>query len=466
MEFASRPSVPRRFLGAIRFAALIVAATACLFACEDPSPTAASRHNVLVVLVDALRADAVGAYGASPSRTPVLDGLARRGTVFLRAYSNAPKTVPSVASLFTATPPWVHRIVAGPGQDGEGLSYLSERLVLATEVLDGHGYYTGMVTTTGWITPEVNYDQGVDEYVLTDRADAAVLEAAQEFVERHREETFFAYVHLLDLHDYYHSERLFSEPGRVPASISPALRSLSDAPPATIYRALRTEPERFTPADAAFLRQAYERELAATDALIGRLLDAVERAGVLDDTLVVVTSDHGEQFLEHGHLVHGGNGLYEEVLRIPVLIAGPGVDPAVVETPMASIDLFPTLFDLLDIEVPEEFLGRSALAPPREEPSVVVATSGSAWKVITSRWSYIVSEKYDREELYDLESDPGEQRDLAKDLPEVRHEMSRLLAREIRQGRQHPYATEIGEAARVELSEDIERTLRSLGYVD
>ncbi len=86
--------------------------------------------------------------------------------------------------------------------------------------------------------------------------------------------------------------------------------------------------------------------------------------------------------------------------------------------------------------------------------------------MVTPRWSYIVSEKYDREELYDLESDPAERNDLAKDRPQVREEMNRLLAGEIRRGRLHPYATEIGEAARVELSEEVERPLRSLGYVD
>lgn len=439
----------------------------CQLSCGWQPPPETRRPNVLFVLVDALRADALGAYGRSPSPTPVLDRLAESGLLFRSSHSSAPKTVPSVASLFTSTPPWVHRIEAGPGQgEEEGLSYLSDRLVLATEVLDHHGYLTGMITTTGWITPEVNYDQGVDEYILTERADAAVIEAAEGFIARRAEETFFVYVHLLDLHDYYHSERLFGAYGGEEDRISPELRALHHASPSEIYRRLRTEPERFTPADAAFLRRAYDRELAATDAMIGRLFAALESAGVSEETVVVVTSDHGEQFLEHGHLVHGGNGLYQEVLRVPLLISGPGIGPRAVDEPVGTVDVFPTLFDLLGVPTPEVFEGRSLAAGPGAQPGVVVATSGSAWKLVTDRWSYIVSEKYDREELYDLEADPEELRDLAAERPDVASEMRRLLAREIRQGRRHPYLREVGAVERVEMSEEVEDTLRSLGYLE
>jgi len=464
-----RGFTPRRPTAA---AAALALGTLCglFLACGGAPEREGRRPNLLVVLVDALRADGLGAYGASPSHTPVLDRLAERGLLFRRAFSNAPKTVPSVASLFTSTPPWVHRIEAGPDQPPEeGLSYLDDRLVLAPEVLQANGYHTAMVTTHGWITPEVHYDQGVDEYLLTEREDSAVVAAAEGFIERHAGAPFFAYVHLLDLHDYYHSDRLFGGAGAgEDASISPGLRSLQGASPSEIYRELRTHPERFTPADAAFLRRAYDRELGPTDASIGRLLAALERAGVLNDTVVVVTADHGEQFLEHGLLVHGGNGLYQEVLHVPLLIAGPGVEAGVVDGLTAGIDLFPTLFSLVGVEAPEEFLGvprAGAVAGPEGDSHVVVATSGSAWKLITDEWSYILSEKYHREELYDLAADPGEHADLAPERPEVAREMRRILAREIRRGLRHPYLREIGDVERVAPSDDVEKTLRSLGYV-
>ncbi|HVS14494.1 MAG TPA: sulfatase [Thermoanaerobaculia bacterium] len=437
-------------------------------ACQRETPREeTARPNVLFVLVDALRADALSAYGSSTSRMPVLDRLADRGFLFRRAYSNAPKTVPSVASLFTSTPPWIHRIEAGPDQGKDaGLSYLSDRLVLATEVLDEHGYLTGMITTTGWITPEANYDQGVDEYIVTKRADDAVIEAAEDFIARHADETFFVYVHLLDLHDYYHSDRLFGAPTGEDEEISSQLRSLRGASPSEIYRRLRTDPEVFTPADAAFLRRAYDRDLAATDAMIGRLLAALEAAQIGHETLVVITADHGEQFMEHGRFVHGGHGLYDEVLRVPLLIAGPGTQPRVIDEPVGTIDVFPTLFDLLGVETPDVFAGRSLAAGAGAVPNVVVASSGSTWKVITGRWSYILSATDRREELYDLGADPEERHDLATQQPEVAREMRRLLVQEIRRGREHPYLSEIEAVERVEMSEDVERTLRSLGYLE
>lgn len=454
-----------------RLAALCSAVALCglvssFVACEPATSRENPRPNVLFVLVDALRADALAAYGGSPDRMPIVDRLAQRGLLFRRAYSNAPKTVPSVASLFTSTPPWIHRIEAGPDQGKDaGLSYLSDRLILATEVLEEHGYWTGMITTTGWITPEVNYDQGVDEYIVTRRADAAVIEAAEDFIARHADESFFVYVHLLDLHDYYHSDRLFGASAGEDEEISPELGSLRDATPSEIYRRLRTDPEVFTPGDVAFLRRAYERDLAATDAMIGRLLAALEAAQIGEETIVVFTADHGEQFMEHGRLVHGGHGLFDEVLRIPLLIAGPGIVPQAVDELVATVDVFPTLFDLLGVETPGVFDGKSLVAEGGTEPNVV-ASSGSVWKVLTGRWSYIVSERYDREELYDLEADPKEAHDLAADRPEVTREMRRLLAREIRRDRRHPYLSEIDDVERVEMSDDIERTLRSLGYLD
>ena len=482
---------PRWLSGAGWLAGALVVLAVSVWAAAHrsvPEPPRADRPNVLFILVDAFRADRLGRLGdpdpsgAPRSLTPHLDALADRSLFFPRAYSNAPKTVPSVASLFTATLPIVHRVWEAPEQDGsEGLSYLPDRLLLATEVFKNHGYRTGMATTTGWITPEVNYDQGVDEYAVTERADEAVVAAAESFIARHAGESFFLYVHLLDLHDYYHSDRLFAEPpgggedgGEDEGELSPALRELRGSGPSTIYRALRVEPERFTRADARFLERAYDRELVRTDALVGRLVGALERAGIRESTRIVFTADHGEQFLEHGRLVHGGNGLYEEVLRVPLFITGGDArggdgERREIPDPVGSIDVVPTLLHVLDLPVPGIFEGESRAREPgeREEPGSgsVVATDGRTWKLVTERWSYIFSRKYQRQELYDLEADPGERHDLATERPEMARELGRRLAERIRRSRRHPYLRE-AEVARIEMTEDIEKTLRSLGYLE
>ncbi|HLF57365.1 MAG TPA: sulfatase [Thermoanaerobaculia bacterium] len=427
----------------------------------------AASPNVLFVLVDALRADGLGGYGARPSRTPVIDAFGERGWRFANAYSNAPKTVPSVASIFTGTLPVVHDIwepLEGDAE-GEGLAYLPDRFLLAPELFRNYGYRTAMITTTGWITPEVNYDQGVDEYRVTAREDEAVVAAAEEFVAKNAGERFFVYLHLLDLHDYYHADRLFEGATAAPAGVSPALWELRSAGPSRIYRVLRAEPERFTAADVAFLRAAYDRELVRLDRFFARLLAALERAGIAGQTLVVLTADHGEQFGEHGRLVHGGSALYDEVLRIPFVVGGAGIAPRVVEEPIGAIDFFPTLFELAGLPRPAIYQGRSlAGAGPWNPPNPVLSTDGTTFKLVDGGWSYIFSERRHRVELYDLGADPGEGRDLVAERAEVARRMRRELGERLRASRRHPYVS-VEKEARVAMNERVEETLRSLGYL-
>lgn len=427
----------------------------------------AEGANVIFVLVDALRADRLGSYGSEAATTPHLDALAKRAIVFRDAHANSASTVRSVASLFTSTLPMVHGIEAPPGDESEvRLSVLADEMVTAPEVFQAAGYHTAMVTGTGWITPEVNYDQGVDEYVLLEeRADRNVIDSAIDFAQRQTDERFFLYLHLLDLHDYYHSEVLFERYPDLGPQGSEPLRHLEGLRPSEIYRQLRTEPQTFTPEDAQLLSRAYDRELQRTDALIGEFVDALASSGTLDDTLIVVSSDHGEQFLEHGHLVHGGDAFFSEVLAIPLLVAGPHVfDNRVdIHQPVSLVDVMPTLFDLVGVEVPEEAQGRSALAA-EETLRPIVASNGRTWKVTTADWSYIFSERYEREELYRRSTDPDEQENLFTAEPEVAARMRRVLGHAIEDAREHPYARLRRSA--VPMTDEVRKTLRSLGYLD
>ncbi|HVS10704.1 MAG TPA: sulfatase, partial [Planctomycetota bacterium] len=322
--------------------------------------SAVRRPSVILVLVDAMRADRLGSSGHPGNLTPHLDRLAQRGWRFTRAYSAAPSTVRSVASLFTSTAPSVHRISAPPGE-GRDLSVLPAGFLLLPEAFQEQGYRTAMVTTTGWVTPEAGYDQGVDEYILVSREDEEVLRAGVDFVARHAEQEFFVYLHLLDLHDYYHSERMFAPHRSLPPDLSPRFLALRGKQPSEIYSAFYDQPETFTAADVRFLEQAYDEAVRETDRQIGALASRLAELGLGDDVLLVVTSDHGEQFGEHGLLVHGANGFYDEVLRVPLVLSGgpTASSPRVVLEPVSSLDVFPTLLDLADIEVPDVVQGRS-----------------------------------------------------------------------------------------------------------
>lgn len=435
-----------------------------------PGDAAESRGlNVVLVLVDALRADRLGAYGHPGGLTPEIDALAEQALVFTDAHANAPSTVRSVASLFTSTLPPVHRVSAPPGQGDElHLSALPEEMLLAPEHFQRFGYTTIMVTGKGWITPEVNYDQGVNEYVLLDdRADRNMVAAAVEALERRRERPFFLYLHLLDLHDYYHSEVLFERHADIASSASPRLQELRGRSPGEIYDALYTAPESFTQEDVELLSRVYDRELARTDAELGRLVDALGALDLLGDTLIVLTSDHGEQFGEHGLLGHGGDGFHDEVLRIPFLVAGPGLFEARrdVEDTVGSVDFIPTIADLVGLEPATEWQGHSPLAGTgsRSEDRPVIATNRRTWKLLTPAWAYIYSSRYDREELYDRRVDPGERIDLAAERPTEVARFRELLESALAGAREHPYVSLRGNEVRV--SEEVEDTLRSLGYI-
>jgi len=443
---------------------LIVAAVAALCGCGGQK-----RPNVVFVLVDALRADHVGAYGYTRMTTPHIDALARDALLYRNAYSTSTWTVPGVASLFTSTLPVVHRIDRPP-ERGDAFSVLDDAYVLANEALSEAGYVTGMVTTIGWVSPGAGYGQGVDEFVRVNRSDWFLMKRAEEFIAKHRDRPFHLYLHLIDMHDYYEPERILMQRGLLDAD-SPLLR-LEGQTAEQSYKLLSGELSRdpgMKRKEIAALEAAYDAGLRETDTLIGRLVAYLEAQALLDDTIIVLTSDHGEQFLEHGALTHAGEAFYNEVLRIPFIIAGPGRFEGRTEiaTPVSAIDIFPTLFALLGIETPSSFQGE-AILEERAEDRAVVATSGRTWKVITSGWSYIAAENPPREELYALAQDPGERANLAAspEHAETLDDMRRRLTLRKQECQAHDYVRLLSTPGREDMSEEELETLRSLGYVD
>ncbi len=430
---------------------------------------AGEPSNVVFILVDALRADHVGVYGHTGGATPHIDALAERALVYTNAYSVSTWTVPSVASLFTGTLPIVHRIERPPSGES-AFAVLPDAYVLASEVLAGEGYRTGMVTTIGWVSPNANYDQGVDEFIRTERSDWILMQRAMEFITRHRDGRFHLYLHFIDMHDYYDPAKILLRKERLDPK-SPLLR-LEGLGPDAAYRMLGGELERpgaLSQVDIEALVAAYDRGVRETDAHIGRLVGHLKSEGLLDDTLIVVTSDHGEQFMEHGTLTHAGEDFYNEVLHIPLIIAGPGRFDRreTITAPVSTIDVFPTLFALLGIETPRLFQGEAVLENTYDGRPVL-ATSGKTWKVITEQWSYIVSNDPEREELYNLAEDPAERSNLTRspEYSSIRSDMRRLLQTLRQESLDHEYLAQVRSLEEGKMSEEEREKLRSLGYID
>lgn len=446
---------------------VLALASACGRTAVDSSPDTEVRRNVVIVVVDALRADKLGCHGSEAGLTPEIDRLAQRALVFKNAYSNATFTFPSTASLFTSTLPPVHRITHDEKRQ-EMLRRLSDHYVLLPEVFKEGGYTTALLTFPGWVSPTANYLQGVDVHSESERSDTDLLRLANEFISAHADGPFFLYLHFIDMHDYWFPQHLFDGVDPEALGLSEAFISLRGMKIPEAYEALAktlNQPGVLTGRDLEYLQSVYDRRLRDTDRVIGQLADHLGALGLTDNTLLVITSDHGEQFGEHGRLVHGGDAFYNELIHIPVVVSNPVLFPerVVATTPMTSIDLGPTLLDLVGLPVPEVFQGES-LVDRIDSERVVYATDGRTWKAISREWSFILSEVLGREELYHTANDPGETRNLADE----RSDMVQVGRRHIQQMRgvcaQHPYlAINVDEV--VMDDEQMER-LRSLGYID
>ncbi len=282
---------------------------------RDPTREAGPR-NVVVVVIDTLRADRLGCYGYSRPTSPALDALAARGLCFERAYATAPWTLPSTASLLTGLQPEVHRA-------SHFFASISPEARLLAESLAGEGYENAAFVGNYFVQPLFGFERGFDRYdqgCMVDRGginSPQISDAAIAWLEQPRERPFFLYLHYFDPHYNYWEHEGFKFGGEDTERVFSG---------ADIY-ALREQAPRFDAADRARLDALYDSEVAFTDHHVGRVFRKLEELGVDDETYVVVTADHGESLGEHGWIGHTVQ-LYEESIRIPLIVAGPGLEPA------------------------------------------------------------------------------------------------------------------------------------------
>lgn len=294
--------------------------------------------NIVVVSLDTLRADHVGAYGAPEGSTPTLDALASESIVFDRAYTTYPSTTASHMSLFTGLYPNVHAVLA-PGK------LLAPGIRTLAEILADGGYRTGAVTENGMILADAGFARGFDSYTELKEARAfetsghfaQVLDVATRWLERHRDDLFHLFLHTYEVHDPHTPPREYDR-------FSPDAGTSNE--------------------DLERKRALYRGEILYTDDQMARLLDLLDRLDLADRTILVVTSDHGEAFGERGVIGHGWN-VTQELLRIPLVVRAPGRLPAGARAGdlVSLVDLAPSLLDLAGLPVPPEMQGRPALEP-------------------------------------------------------------------------------------------------------
>jgi choline-sulfatase len=388
----------------------------------DPRPP-----SVVVIVVDTLRADALESHGAAAGSAPALQALARRGTVFANALAAAPWTGPAVAALLTGRYP-----------DEVGVRNLRDALPASVPTLAQRfqraGYATAAVVSNALAGPTYGHGKGYDFVHAerykegpgeppTFRADE-VVDAALPWLEERLaepERPFFLYLHTCDPHEPY----LPIEPFR--ARFAGDVEALDDA----WVLSQSYVQERLERSKLEALRALYRGEVAAADAALARLL-----ARLPEGTLVAVTSDHGEEFLEHDALLHG-HTLFQELLHVPWTLVGPGVPVARELAPVSQVDLAPTLLELAGVQFdPREFSGRSlapllrgadAAAGERALHAVLEDGQRRTLAVRRGRWKLIHGVSRGTTRLFDLERDPHERTDLSADHPELVRELLALV---------------------------------------
>ena len=390
------------------------------------------RPSVVMVVGDTLRADKLSCMGGPEGLTPYLDRIAAQGVRFNQARSHAPWTLPSTASMLTSVHPEEH----GAGGRLGRFTKLDAEVQTVVKTFRDQGYRTHAIVNVLFLDPErfgvtrdfETVDQQVFETNVDVRAADATTRAALDWIEANGDDgPFFLLVHYFDPHCVYAPPRAFRERWAEPGDREGEW-TFGTRPQMVAIREGELSPA------AATIRRAealYNGEVSYLDAQIGRLDDGLAARGERDDLVLVVTADHGEEFLEHGGFEHG-HTLYDELVRVPMVIRAPGqLAPAVVETPVRHIDLAPTLCELCDLPLPEQFLGRSLVSLAGGEAGAPRPTlaHGNMWarpqtSWTSGGWKLIVRDGV-APELYEVAADPAEQRDLAGSRPE---ELARLQA--------------------------------------
>ena len=316
------------------------------------------RPNVLFIVIDTLRADRLGSYGNQRELTPFLDAVAAKATVFPTAYAASSWTVPSVMSMFTACLPTRHGVGFGDRLD-------PSQPVLA-EILAHGGYRTGAFVANPLLSAATGFARGFDAFTVLPGTGGGTAESVRAASlawldgSAGDQKPVFLYLHYMEPHWTYsppkvYEERFASSPlsGQARAYFMRKLGRLFR------QRSRHEALEAFTCQELESLESLYDAEVAWLDAELGRLLADLDRRHFLDNTIVVITSDHGEEFLDHGYFWHE-RALYEESVRVPLIIRLPGQgENRIVTRPVSLVDLAPSLLELLGVPPPPALAGHS-----------------------------------------------------------------------------------------------------------
>ena len=424
-------------------------------------------QRIVLISIDTLRADHLGTYGHERNTSPNLDALASNGTVFEDVSTTAPWTLPAHASMFTGLYPNQARVRTKRRMLPENIPTLAGTLRAA-------GYRTTGFGNVSWLAPNYGLNRGFEtwEFLAADESPKGAAEHITDFgidfLTQSAGERSFLFLHYFDVHSPYLSQPVFEQ-----AFLPPDFRETSRVTGATIELGLAAAKHGFvvfSEQEREQLKKLYDAGILQLDSSLARLFRFIDERFGFDDTLVIVTSDHGDAFFEHQLFSHGQNQ-YQEVLRVPLILRGGPVPPGVrIHAPASIVDVAATILAAAGVAPKEPVSGvdlsgywkavtlardervlYSQSAPGPEKDVIRMARRGR-FKLITDRES-------GERELFDLATDPTERQDLSEARPELADELSALMDQFF-----GPEVEDPLEA--LELDPKTVERLRSLGYLE
>jgi len=422
--------------------------------CASPAPPPPS---VILIVVDTLRADHLGLYGHTRPTSPALDRWSRDGKVYEFAHSTSPWTLPTFGSLYTGYLPTRHR--AGfSKQSGNRLSSSVETLA---EHLSQKNFRTGAITNNPFLSASFGLDRGFEIYDHHQgnnkeiRRAQDVIDRALAMIDAWRGDSFFLMIHVFDPHLNYDAPDNFK--GLFTADIDSRftlpIYQLGELRQADTIKEMTED-------DQEFIRAAYDEEIAYVDSQLGRLQSELSERNLLTNSLIILTSDHGEEFYDHGGFEHG-HALWQELIRVPLIIWGPTIGPGRELTAVSLTDVMPTVLDWVGTDIPLGLDGISLLpnltdAQPLPQRTLIAESKlYGHQQAAVIRWPHkIIFNQTGRKPVhwFSLNSDKQEKYDL---LSELSDELGEHLNTEL---------TEQPDEPATPSAETLER-LRSLGYI-
>ena len=447
MKFRRRVRIEPRWLAAL----LALGAAAC-------GGRPARPPDIVLVSIDTLRADHLGCYGSTVPTSPNIDRFRRESVLFREVIAPSPSTLSSHASMFTSQLPPHH------GASFAAFRPLPESALTLAEVLAKDGYRTLAVIARGQLNQRLGIGQGFE--VLHFRPERGrrgafdrSVRMALELLDRPDPRPSFLFLHTYEVHHPYTPDPQVLE--RLDPGYTGALGArIKVATLKEINRGARA----IDAADARRIERAYDAEIVSMDAGFATLIEGLRVRRPERKTVVVLTSDHGEEFGEHGQMGWHSHTLYDELLRVPLVVRLPGGEAAggEVTRPVRTIDIAPTLLELAGVAAPPSFDGESLLPlvrgeARRERPAIAVLDDGKPWREgsLALRWNGW--KLYDRR-LFDLGADPVELVDRAPQQRERALELERMLRAALER-------RSAADSEPVELGDELERELRALGYL-